>query len=111
MFTRTKKSLIIYWVTLVIIAEIIMLFLNRYLSVIYLIIAGMFLIGFLLRILRLYPGKYEPLILDFSAILISFLFAYIAEVFRLSNGRFVVILFSSLIILPHLAYIISNKNI
>jgi hypothetical protein len=88
-----------------------MLLLNRSLPIIYLAIAFLFLGGFCLRILKLYPGKQEPLILDASAVVISIILAYVSNVFRASNIRFFLIFISSIIILPHLIYIIYKKNI
>lgn len=83
-----------------------MFWLNTYLSKIYGVIAGLFLVGLMLRILRLYPGKEEPLILDLSAVIIAIIFAFIAHHIGLSNIRFILIMVSSLIIIPHIIYIV-----
>lgn len=88
-----------------------MLLFNKYLFMIYLVIAGLFFVGLVLRILHLYPGKKEPFILDFFTVVIALLFASLAEIFKISNMRFVLLLTSSLIFLPHIMYIISNKTI
>lgn len=111
MFTKNQWSYIAHWIILVIIAEVLMLIFNRYLSSIYLIIACLFLVGFCLRLLKLYPGKEEPIILDSSAVIISILFAYISNILQQTNLRFILIFISSLIILPHLIYIINKKDI
>ncbi|UCC94871.1 MAG: hypothetical protein JSW40_08675 [Candidatus Omnitrophota bacterium] len=111
MVTQNQKSLIIFWVIVVIIAESIMFVLNKHLAILYLAVACLFLAGFILRVLNIYPGKKEPLILDFSAMVIALLFAYVSQIFELSNGRFILIAISSLIIFPHLVYIRSNKDI
>ena len=111
MLTPNQRFHIIFWVVTIVIAESIMLLLNRYLSILYVIIVVLFFGGFALRVLHLYPGKKEPLILDFSAVVISLLFAYAGEIFKMSPLRFLLILTSSLIILPHLIYIISKEDI
>ena len=88
-----------------------MLVFNKHLSSAYLIIAFLFFAGFVLRALKLYPGKQEPLLLDSSTAVIALVFAHTSGLFRFSNIRLLLIPISSLIIFPHLIYIISNKNI
>jgi len=111
MLTKNQRSYIIHWLILLIIAEILMLIFNEYLSLIYLVIACLFLVGFCLRLLKFYPGKEEPLILDSSAVIIGILFAYISNILKEINLRFILIFISSLIILPHLIYIVKKKDI
>lgn len=111
MLTKNQWSYIRHWIALVVIAESVMLFLNRDLFIIYLIIAILFLGGFCLRSLKLYPGKEEPLILDASAVIISVLFAYISNPLKTTNIRFILIFVSSIIILPHLIYIVYKQDI
>jgi len=66
----------------------------------YLVISLCFLIGFILRKFDLYPGKKEPLILDFSTFLISLIFFILTKI-----GLKIEIKFSFLItLLPHLLY-------
>ena len=48
-----------FWLCALVIAEGLMLVLNRDLFAIYLIIAFLFLVGFLLRLVHLYPGEDE----------------------------------------------------
>lgn len=88
-----------------------MLLLNRYLFLIYLIIAALFFGGFCLRIVKLYPGKAEPLILDSSAVVLGIAFACISNALKASGVRFILIFTSSLIIAPHLVYILRKKDI
>ncbi|MBD3264063.1 MAG: hypothetical protein GF375_03055 [Candidatus Omnitrophica bacterium] len=111
MFTKNQRRYLIYWLIITAIAEGLMLFLNKNLTIIYLIIAALFLAGFTLRVLKLYPGKDEPLILDSSAVLLSLGFVRASEVLGESNLRFLLIFTSSLIIFPHLLYIIRKKDI
>ncbi len=84
---------------------------NRHLTVGYLVIVLLFLGGFILRLLNLYPGRPEPLILDFSGILIALGFAYLANTLGLSSLRFLLIFTSSLIIVPHIIYIVKKIDI
>jgi hypothetical protein len=111
MLTERQRSHLLFWVTAVIIAEGIMFLFNAYLEVIYGIIALLFLGGFVLRITHLYPGKWEPLILDSLGVVIALIFAYCAHILAVSHLQFILILFSSLIIVPHLIYILSQHEI
>lgn len=88
-----------------------MLLYSKYLVIFYLVIAGLFLIGFILRKLKLYPGKPEPIMLDASAVFIAVLFAYCAYLSVIPQARLVLTLMSSAIVLPHLVHIVSNKDI
>ena len=68
--------------------------------VIYFLCIPGFLLGFLLRIFGKYPGKEEPLILDFSTFLLSSIIFLISTFFQFidcAQGLF-------LIFLPHLVY-------
>ena len=111
MLNPRQWSYIKFWLVVIIISEVVLFLLNRYLAMLYLVIAILFLLGFILRILNLYPGRKEPLLLDSSAVIIALMFAYIAVMLKISNLRFLLIPVSSIIVLPHLKYIISNKNI
>jgi len=99
-----------HWIVVTAIAEGLMLLFNRYLAVIYLIIAVLFLAGFGLRVFNVYPGKREPPLLDSSAVAVALVFAYVADRLGASFTRFIVIFVSSLIILPHLIYIVSRRD-
>jgi len=98
-----------FWLFSLLAAESIMLILNGMLFEIYIIIAVLFLCGFLLRIFHLYPGQKEPLILDLSAVIMAVLYSLLAERVGESLWRFLLILSSSLIIFPHLVYIAREK--
>ncbi|MFH1359565.1 MAG: hypothetical protein ABIJ41_00815 [Candidatus Omnitrophota bacterium] len=98
-----------HWLICVIVAETIMLFFNRFLVQAYILIAVLFLIGFLLRLFKFYPGEPKPLILDFSTVLLALAFALAAQCLDLSLGRFILIFCSSAIIAPHFIYIYKNK--
>ncbi len=83
---------------------------NDNLLFIYLIVAGLFFCGFILRALKLYPGKPEPLTLDFLGMVIALLFSQLAKFLHGSPFRFFLIFTSSLIIFPHLIYITFNEK-
>ena len=93
------------------IAESIMLFLNRHLPYIYAVIAILFFIGLCLRILDIYPGKKEPLFLDASAAVMAAALSWLSKTMQWSNIRFFLIVCSSVIILPHILYILQKKDI
>ena len=86
-----------------------MLILNQKLFEIYVLIAFLFLCGFTLRVFKLYPGKDEPLILDFSAVVLTIGFALCGRALSGYAWRFVLIFSSSLIVLPHFIYIAREK--
>jgi len=98
-----------HWLILIGIAEGLMLILNKSLFEIYLLIAVVFLIGFTLRVFQLYPGQGEPLILDLSAAIIAIGFAYGGQWLIDSFWRFILILCSSIMIIPHFIYIAQEK--
>ena len=98
-----------HWLILVVGVEAVMLVLNTRLFEIYGIIAGLFAVGFLLRCLHVYPGEEEPLILDFSAVVLAVGYACLARWLGESAWRFLLILCSSGIIVPHFIYIAREK--
>jgi len=110
MLTKTKRAYIGYWVVLLITAEGIMLLFNQWLVLSYLIVALLFLGAFFLRAIGRYPGKPEPLVLDASAVVLAVVFGYAAYVLRGSHARFLLLLTSSVIIMPHIIYIIREDN-
>ncbi|MFC1480517.1 hypothetical protein ACFL5Y_03620 [Candidatus Omnitrophota bacterium] len=99
------------WIVTIILAEILMFVLNRHLVVIYLAVSVIFFLGVLLRILKLYPGNDEPLILDGSAVVLALIWAFLARVIGMSGWRFLLILSSSAIVMPHLWYVINMKEV
>ena len=99
------------WLILTVIAETLMLIFNHHLVVFYRIIALLFSGGFLLRLFKVYPGQPEPLILDLSAVLIAAVYAYVAEWLGVSPWRFLLIVTSSAIILPHIFYVFNARKI
>lgn len=98
-----------HWLILIVIAEAVMLIFNMRLVEIYSGIAALFAIGFLLRLLKIYPGQWEPLVLDLSAVVLAGAFAFAAQWLDASAWRFSLILCSSLIVLPHFVYIANEK--
>ena len=98
-----------HWFILIIGAEILMMIFNQFLFEAYAIVGALFAGGFLLRILKLYPGEWEPLILDFSAVILAICYAILAKILGPSIFRFVLILCSSGIIVPHFIFIYREK--
>jgi hypothetical membrane protein len=111
MLTKSQWAHLKHWFVLLVFAEGLMLLLSRYLSIIYLFIGGLFLLALLLRLLGIYPGKKEPLVLDSSAVLIALILAYVSRALQLQRARYMLIFVSSIIILPHLLYILSKRDI
>ena len=109
--TKNKWLYIRHWIILIITVEILMLLFNCYLPLIYLIISILFLVGLGLRVLNLYPGKEEPLILDSSAVFIALVLAHTSKWLSTFNIKSLLISISSIIILPHLVYIICKRDI
>lgn len=107
---KRQKILLIYWLSLVAAAEVVMLLLKGQLTIIYLIVAGLFFIGLGLRILNIYPGRKEPLMLDLSAVAISLLYAFFSTVAAEVLYTYLLIFTSSVIILPHLVYIVRGND-
>ncbi|GEM_PF-2080014 len=99
-----------FWFTAVLGGEFIMIIFNSKLPQIYLLIAIAFGVGLVLRLLRIYPGKPEPTILDLSAVVLSLGFSCLAKVLGVSKFRFLLIFISSIIVLPHLIYILLNED-
>jgi len=108
-FSKTQWPYLRFWLTAVVLAEGIMLIFSHDLFLLYLFIGIVFAGGFLLRVFRLYPGQPEPFILDGSAIVIAVLLAFASRGLGGSAWRFALILCSSVIILPHLVYILKEK--
>ncbi len=98
-----------HWLALILAAEILMLIFNQYLVGIYLGISALFLGAGVFRMVGLYPGEGEPLILDFSAVILALMFAVFAYYGAHTPWRFFIILCSSLIVVPHFIYIIRYK--
>jgi len=98
-----------FWLSSLLCAEGLLLIFNRMIFEVYLLLAGCFFVGFLLRVCRIYPGESEPLVLDSSAVCFSLLYALVARNIIDSPWRFLLILCSSVIIMPHLIYIYKEK--
>ncbi len=106
MFSERQFPYIRHWMILTAAAEAVMLAGHRYLYWIYVLIAVLFAGGFFLRVLKIYPGAEEPLVLDASAVVIALLFARAAYALEFSPWRFALIFVSSLIIMPHVFYVV-----
>lgn len=98
-----------HWLIFIVAGELIMLIFNHHLWEIYLGVAALFFIGFLLRLLRWYPGQLEPLILDLSAVALAIGLAMVARALGESAWRYLLIFTSSGIIFPHFVYIAQER--
>ncbi len=111
MLTPGQWRYVKFWIIVILLAEMLMLFLNERLPFLYCLIAAAFSCSLILRVIRVYPGKEEPLILDASAAGIALLWGFMARVADGSGWRFFLIFTSSMIILPHLIYIAGKRDI
>jgi hypothetical protein len=107
-FNAEQIRLLKKWLSIVIAAEAVMAFSIDNLTAIYLFITAVFICGFLLRIIKKYPGKTEPLYLDLSAVIIALGYSYLSSLFQSASARVILIITSSTIILPHVYYILKN---
>ena len=98
-----------HWLILLLIVEASMFIFNKKLFEIYSVIGVLFLGGFLLRCFKVYPGEKEPLELDLSGFCLALFYALLARFLGASGLRFVLILTSSAIIIPHFLFIIKEK--
>lgn len=98
-----------HWLILIVVTEALMLVFSGHLVEIYLAVAVVFAVGFLLRVFKLYPGQWEPLSLDLSAAVLALAFVLAARWLGASPWRFLLILCSSLIVFPHFVFIAREK--
>lgn len=108
MLSDNQFRTLLMWFLCILAVEIIMLIFNKKLPLIYAVIGGVFLVGFLLRLLNIYPGKSEPVILDLLAFFIAFIMGGAAYTLNNSPFRYLLIFISSLIVIPHIIYIITK---
>ena len=108
MMNSIQKKYLKHWLILCLVGEAVLFTFIKYLYLIYAIIGILFTGGFILRVFKIYPGKEEPLILDFAGAIVSFLFAGISK-FTGDKYLYFLIL-SPLIILPHIFYILFNPQ-
>ena len=62
--SRIQKNFLLRWLGTILIVELFLFLFPLLAWKVFLAVGVAFLIGFLLRVLNLYPGKYEPPILD-----------------------------------------------
>ena len=103
-----QKRYILHWLRIALIGEALLLFWPSTEHILY-IIAVCFLIGFLLRFLNKYPGKQEPLLLDILGVIFALALSTIYSNTIIS--KFVIMLIAPIIILPHIIYILSSKEL
>jgi hypothetical protein len=107
--TESRWSCYRHWLVLIVVAEAMMLVFNMRLVEIYLAVAVLFAVSFILRFVKFYPGQRELLVLDLSAVVLAAGFAFAAQWLGASGWRFLLILCSSLIVLPYFIYIANEK--
>ena len=107
-----QKYHLLQWLMIIIIMELFLILVPVWIWIKLVIIGTGFLIGFLLRIARKYPGEYEPPAVDILTAIISYSFIIF---FTFINDRSfqlgALIAIPFIILIPHFVYIIRNKDI
>jgi len=104
---RHQKLYFYYWIILLGWGELALFVFARRQSLILILISAGFFVGFILRLLRLYPGKREPLVVDLSTCLLALLLSTYITGFNPPNAIALILL--PFITIPHIFYIISRK--
>jgi hypothetical protein len=104
---------LLQWSIYILTIIIILLFIPaRYVWILLVLIGTAFTGAFILRFIKKYPGKGEPLHVDLLSGVISILliipYQFIEATFPI---LFIKIMTPPLILIPHFAYILKNKNI
>lgn len=103
---------LVQWLIIITIMVLFLIFLPVWMWLKLTIIGTAFLIGFLLRMFRRYPGNYEPPVVDILTSAIAYLSIFIFMLIKDENIQLVMaILNPFLILIPHLVYIIRKKDI
>jgi len=102
--SRRQKQLFKFWFSAIIVAEVILSISLKFSIYLYIVGGILFLGGFILRVLNKYPGNKEPLVLDISSGLISFVIAFI--LYNYGYNRVSIYLGPLIVLLPHLLYIL-----
>jgi hypothetical protein len=105
---RIQKHLLLKWLVIILIVEVFLFFFSFLAWKAFLALGGAFVIGFLLRVLDSYPGRYEPPILD----LLSGALALVCGVGCFAVGktdaivRLFILLAPPFALIPHFVYIV-----
>jgi chromate transport protein ChrA len=102
-----QKQYILQWIALLGLAEFFIFILPTQQTTILLLISGGFFVGFIMRVLRLHPGRREPLILDLLSWCLALLLSAYATGLKPSNSIILVLL--PILTIPHIVYIISHR--
>jgi len=110
--TQNQKSHLLQWLVMILILESLLILFPLLAWRIFLACGAAFLFGFVLRLLNVYPGKHEPLILD----LLSGILAVVGAIGCLAAGTSYFlsalrIAVPPLSATPHIIYIMRNRDI
>ena len=106
--SRIQRNHLLKWLVIILAVEVLLFFFPFLAWKAFLTLGIAFWVGFLLRVLGVYPGKYEPLILD----LLSGALALIGGVWCFVAGktdvivRLFILLAPPFALVPHFVYII-----
>lgn len=110
--SRGQRNHLLKWLVIILTMEVILFFFPVLAWKAFLTLGMAFLIGFLLRVLGFYPGKYEPPILDLLSGALAFMCAigsFAAKNSPLISGLFIV-LAPPFALIPHFVYIIHEMG-
>lgn len=105
---KRQKYLLIKWLFFLGAGETAIEFISPF--IIFLSMGIIFSIALLLRWREIYPGKEEPLILDLSTALLSFLMSGLWFFSPLMGGEKMGRLILPLLLIPHIIYIFQSPN-
>lgn len=110
--SRNQRDHLVQWLIIILIVEVFLFFFPLLAWGVFLISGMAFLIGFVLRALGIYPGKYEPLILDLLSGVLALLGAVGCLAARTSALTISLrILTPPFAIVPHFVYIVGKKGL
>ena len=94
-------------------AEVILLRTQFPAYLLFLLVGAGFLGGIVLRILKIYPGEDEPLLLDIVSFLLASLFSLLLTLTSPTHSSYLIYkyAFPPVLILPHLIYILTTPTI
>ncbi len=105
--TANQRNHLLVWALLLVAGELVLLVLPGRAEVVFLVVAVAFCAGFALRLVGLYPGKPEPLLLD----ALSGCAAAVAALLASRIPPPFLPLAPPAVTLPHLVYIIARRDI
>lgn len=110
--TRNQWEHLLVWAITILPIEILLLIFPQYAWILFGLGGGTFIGGFIFRILKIYPGKSEPLIIDLLTGLLGLIASILFAPWELIgiSKRFLLTV-PPLVLLPHIVNIIADKTL